>query len=33
MKLALIYARNAEDLKVVGVWIMAELAEWATLKD
>jgi len=32
-KLALIHARNVEDLKVVGVWIMAELAQGATLKD
>jgi len=32
-KLALIHVRNVEDLKVVGVWIMAELAQGATLKD
>jgi hypothetical protein len=31
-KLALIHARNVEDLKVVGVWTMAELAQRATLK-
>jgi hypothetical protein len=32
-KLALIHARNVEDLKVVGVLIMAELAQGVTLKD
>ena len=32
-KLALIHASNVEDLKVVGVWIMAEHAQGATLKD